>query len=184
MRRCRASPTAGRSRFKLVGMKSGWADAEPGKRELAMKPLLPHFCKGDLPCFATFRTEVGVELPPAARDRVLARFLEEHGKRYALFAAVVMADHAHVVLQALHAEQGWPFDLGSILTSLKEGSALAVRKMAGENGRVWQEETFTVELRTQEILDDKCEFVRQNPVRSRVAKKPEDYAWLWLSARM
>ena len=49
---------------------------------------------------------------------------------------------------------------------------------------MWQDETFTVELRTQEILDGKCEFVRQNSVRSQVVKKPEDYAWLWLSARM
>jgi hypothetical protein len=57
-------------------------------------------------------------------------------------------------------------------------------KGVGGKGPVWQEETFTVELRSQETLDSKCEFVRQNPVRSQVVKTPEDYAWLWLSARM
>jgi hypothetical protein len=165
-------------------MKRGWLDAEMARREVLAQPLAPLFHKSDLPCFATFRTESGLELSSAARDQVLTRFLEEHGQRYALFAAVVMADHAHVVLQALHAERGWPFDLASILTSLKEGSALAVRKFIGGNGRVWQDETFTVELRSQEILDDKCEFVRQNPVRTHLVKKPEDYAWLWMSARM
>lgn len=151
---------------------------------VAPELLVPHFHKKDLSVFATFRTEAGLELPPAARDRVLDRFPEEHGNRYALFAAVVMADHAHVVLQATQTERGWSFDPASILTSLKESSALEVRKRLGGNGRVWQDETFTVELRTQEILDGKCEFVRQNSVRSQVVKKPEDYAWLWLSARM
>ena len=165
-------------------VKLGWASAIPAKHAAAAELLVPHFHKKDLPLFATFRTEAGLELTPVARDRVLARFLEEHGSRYVLFAAVVMGDHAHVVLQATQAERGWPFDLGSILTSLKEGSALEARKCLGGNAPVWQDETFTVELRSQEILDDKCEFVRQNPVRSRVVKKPEDYAWLWLSARM
>jgi hypothetical protein len=173
----------GLSAAEAGSVKSKWAHTPPAKRELAPDLPIPHFYGNDLPWLATFRTEAGLELPPAARDCVLARFLEEHGSRYAMFAAVVMADHAHVVLQALQAERGWPFDLSSILTSLKEGSALAVRKFAGKYPRVWQEEMFTVELRSQEILDDKCEFVRQNPVRSRVVKKPEDYAWLWLSAR-
>jgi hypothetical protein len=178
------SQTAGRRGFKLEGMKSGWAGEEAARRALAMEPLVPRFYKGDLPCFATFRTEGGLELTPAARDRVVSRCLEEHGSRYALFALVVMADHTHVVLQALHAERGWPFDLASVLVSLKEGSALDVRKVMGGKGPVWQDETFTVELRSQESLDSKCEFIRQNPVRTRVVKTPEDYAWLWLSAQV
>jgi REP element-mobilizing transposase RayT len=164
-------------------MKSEPANSEL-ERTVTSAPLAPHFLKGDLPYFATFRTEGGIELPPRARDQVLTRCLEEHGSRYALFAMVVMADHVHLILQTLHAERGWPFDLVSILTSLKEGSALALRKALGGNALVWQAETFTVELRSQEIFDNKCEFIRQNPVRSRVVKKPEDYAWLWLSARM
>ena len=165
-------------------MKSCWRADPSAKHALEMEPVAPRFYKGELPCFAIFRTEGGLELTPAARDRVLARCLEEHGTRYALFAAVVMADHTHLVLQALHPERGWPFDLKSILVSLMESSALAVRKVLGGKGPVWQEETFTVELRSQETLDSKCEFVRQNPVRSQVVKTPEDYSWLWLSARM
>ena len=121
-------------------VKIGWASAIPAKHAIEAELLVPHFHKKDLPLFATFRTEAGLELLPAARDKVLARLLEEHGNRYVLFAAVVMGDHAHVVLQASHAERGWPFDVGSILTSLKEGSALEVRKCLGGNLRVWQDE--------------------------------------------
>jgi putative transposase len=164
-------------------MKLGWAHAEPAKGDPAERLLEPHFHKNDMPCFATMRTEGSFELPPAARDRILARYLEEHGKRYALFAAVVMPDHAHLVLQALHAEQGWPFDAGSILVSLREGSALDARKVLGGSSPLWQMEMLTVELRSQEMVDEKCEFVRQNPVRWKAVKTPEDYRWLWLSVR-
>src|SRR5580692_3393406 len=162
-------------------MKSGPSNAHTAGMDAAGAPLDPHFHKGDMPCFATFRTEGGIELPPAARDRILSRFLEEHGKRYAIFAAVVMADHAHLVLQALHAERGWPFDVESILVSLREGSALDAQKALGGNGLMWQREMLTVDLRSQEMLDEKCAFVRQNPVRWRAVKTPEDYRWLWLS---
>jgi len=165
-------------------MKSGWADAEAVKRQQAGNPLTPHFQKGDMPCFATFRALGNLELPPAARDRALARYLGEHGKRYALFAAVVMSDHAHLVLQALHAERGWPFDITSILASLKEGSELEIRRSLGGTGPVWQDETLILDLRSQSALDAKCEFVRQNPVRWKAVRTPEEYAWLWLSARM
>lgn len=165
-------------------MKLGWLQTDARRPDPAEKALEPHFLKNDTPCFATMRTEGGLELPPAARDRILARYLEEHGKRYALFAAVVMGDHAHLVLQALHAERGWPFDVGSILASLQDGSAQEARKVMSGKGPLWQPEMLTVELRSQEMLDEKCEFVRQNPVRWKAVKAPEDYRWLWLSARM
>lgn len=165
-------------------MRSGSANTEATKQAAAGHLLAPHFRKGDMPAFATFRTEGGYELSPAARDRVLTRCLEEHGKRYGLFAAVVMADHLHLVLQALYAERGWPFDLNSVLAALKDGTAQAVRKVIRGNTPVWQAETFTVELRSQDVLDEKCEFVRQNPVRWGVVKTPEDYLWLWLNPRL
>lgn len=164
-------------------MKLGWTHVEPAKADLGVGSLDPHFHKDDMPCFVTMRTEGGLELPPAARDPILARYLEEHGKRYALFAAVVMADHAHLVLQALHADRGWPFDLPSILVGLREGSGLNARKAIGGSGPLWQLEMLTIELRSQEMLDEKCEFVRQNPVRWKAVKTPEDYRWLWLSMR-
>ena len=71
----------------------------------------------------------------------------------------------------------------AILEILKEKTSQAARKALRGNGPVWQAETFTVALRSQEALDEKCEFVRQNPVRWAAVKTPEDYAWLWISAR-
>lgn len=94
-----------------------------------------------------------------------------------------MADHAPLVPQALHAERGWPFDVGSILVSLPEGWALNARKALGGNASLWQREMLTVELRSQEMLNGKCEFVRRNLVRWKAVKTPEDYRWVWVSGR-
>ena len=85
-----------------------------------------------------------------------------------------MADHAHLVPQALHAEPGWPFDVGSILLSLPEGSALNARKALSGSASLWQREMLTVELRSQEMLNEKCEFVRRNAVRWKAVKTAED----------
>ena len=164
----------------LAAMKTGPPEGAAADAER----LLPHFYKDEPPVFATFRTEGTLALPPPAREAVLERVLREHGQRYAVFALIVMQDHVHLVLQALHAERGWPFDTTSILKGLKEGTELAVRKMLAVSGSVWQEDMFTVELRSQEALDDKCAWVRQNPVRSKLVRNPEEYAWLWMSAHV
>jgi hypothetical protein len=35
-------------------------------------------------------------------------------------------------------------------------------------------------LRSQESFEAKLEYLRQNPVRQGLVKKPEDYQWLWV----
>jgi hypothetical protein len=36
-------------------------------------------------------------------------------------------------------------------------------------------------LRSDESLKEKCEYIRQNPVRRGLVKRPEDYRWLWVN---
>ena len=36
-------------------------------------------------------------------------------------------------------------------------------------------------LRSDESLKEKCEYIRQNPVKAALVQKPEDYRWLWVS---
>ena len=76
-------------------------------------------------------------------------------------------------------EEGWVYGLPAILKSVKGASARSVNKLAGSSGPVWKEESFDHVLRSQESLEDKLEYIRQNPTRRGLAKKPEDYRWLW-----
>jgi REP element-mobilizing transposase RayT len=141
---------------------------------------LPHYQKAGRALFVTFCKGNRIPFPPAARDAVLQHCLHDHGKRYELHAAVVMPDHVHLLLTPLRDEEGWPYALPLILKLLKGTSARTVNKLSSSSGPVWQEESFDHVLRSQESLNEKREYIRQNPVRRGLAKKPEDYKWLWV----
>ena len=101
-------------------------------------------------------------------------------KKVHLHAAVIMPDHVHLLLTPLCDETGWPYGLPAILKLIKGISARNVNKLQGTAGPIWQEESFDHVLRSQESLKEKQEYIRQNPVRRGLVKKPEDYRWLWV----
>jgi REP element-mobilizing transposase RayT len=119
-------------------------------------------------------------LPEPARDRMLAHCLYDHGKRIQLSAAVVMPNHVHLLFWALRDDSGWPFPLVTIMHSLKSASAHTINKIMGRSGPLWDEESFDHVLRSWESWEEKREYIRQNPVRAGLVRKPEDYRWLWL----
>jgi putative transposase len=141
---------------------------------------LPHYQKAGRAVFVTFCKGTRIAFASEARDAVLQHCLHDHGKRYELHAAVVMPDHVHLLLTPLRDEKGWPYSLPTILKLLKGTSARSVNKLEGSNGPVWQEESFDHVLRSQESFEKKLEYLRQNPVRRGLVKKPEDYKWLWV----
>ncbi len=98
-----------------------------------------------------------------------------------LFAAVVMPDHVHLLLRALRDKRGWPIPLVEIMQSLKSATAHRINKLLSRSGPVWQEESLDHVLRSDESLDEKREYIRQNPVKAGLVRKPEDYRWLWLN---
>lgn len=71
-----------------------------------------------------------------------------------------------------------------ILQSLKGASAHSINKASGRHGPVWEEESFDHVLRSYESLEEKLEYIRQNPVKRNLAKKPDEYRWLWVAPRI
>jgi putative transposase len=65
------------------------------------------------------------------------------------------------------------------MQAIKGASAHSVNKLLGRRGQLWQEEYFDHVVRTYENLRQKIEYIRQNPVRRKLARVPEDYPWLW-----
>ena len=141
---------------------------------------LPHYQKAGRALFVTFCKANRIVFAPQARDAMLQHCLHDHGRRYDLHAAVVMPDHVHLLLSPLRDEKDWPYSLPTILKALKGTSARSVNKLSGASGPVWQEESFDHVLRSQESFAKKLEYLRQNPVRRGLVKKPEDYKWLWV----
>lgn len=141
---------------------------------------LPHYQKAGRVVFITFRKGNRIAFSPEARDTILHHCLHDRGKRYDLHAAVVMPDHVHLLLTPLRDEKGWPYSLPTILKLLKGTSARSINKLLNSSGPVWQEESLDHVVRSQESFEEKQEYIRQNPVRRGLAKRPEDYKWLWI----
>ncbi len=141
---------------------------------------LPHYQKADRPLFVTFRKHNRDPFSAAERDLVLQHCFYDHRRKIQLHAVVVMPDHVHLVLTPLRDAEGWPLSLSAILKALKGTSARSINKFRESGGPVWQEESFDHVVRSEESFDEKVEYIRQNPVRRGLVKKPEDYAWLWV----
>ena len=153
----------------------------PSAPKYQYRRRLPHFQKSDAPLFITFSQAGPLVLPEDARDLILNHRLREHGVRIELFAAVVMPDHVHLLLRALRDERGWPIPLVEIMQGLKGATAHRINKLLRRSGPVWEEESFDHVLRSDESLEDKREYIRQNPVKAGLVQRPEDYRWLWLN---
>jgi REP element-mobilizing transposase RayT len=143
---------------------------------------LPHFQKSGGPLFVSFCKLIREPLPPAARDLVLQHCLCDHGRTVLLHAAVVMPEHVHLLLTPLRDSEGWPIPLSKILKRIKGTAARSVNRLLGTEGPVWQEESFDHVLRSDESLEEKLEYIRQNPVRRGLVKTPEEYPWLWVES--
>lgn len=183
-----------------------------GTRLMSSTPLakyryrrrLPHLQKADCDLFVTFCTARKV-LPPEARDLVLEHCLREGGilpfanhtanlkgeraratlaPRADLHAVVVMPDHVHLLLQPLRDNRGWPVPLVDILQCLKGATAHRINKLLGTSGPVWEEESFDHVLRSNDGLQEKAEYIRQNPVRRSLVRRPEQYRWLWINPKL
>ncbi len=151
-------------------------------RHYAYRRRLPHYQKPGVATFVTFRKLLRGDFTNRARTAILDRCLHDNGKKYNLYAAVIMPDHVHLLLAPLSDENGWPFSLPSILKSLKGTSARSANEAMGAEGPVWQEESFDHVLRSDESMAQKLEYIRQNPVRKGLAAKPESYPWLWIDS--
>jgi RecG-like helicase/REP element-mobilizing transposase RayT len=148
------------------------------------KRRLPHFEKP----WAIYAVTIGTKkrrcLSPKARSIALDTLRYFHNKRYELFAACVMPDHVHFLIQP------WPkqnddsgnvifWSLKKLLHSIKSYSAHAINKTERERGGVWEKERFNRYIRSQPDLIEKFDYILRNPWDSGVAKPGEDYSWVW-----
>ena len=154
--------------------------AVPAKPALAAyKRKLPHFQKPGRAFFITFVTHRRWVLPPEVRALVLDCIIAGHTVRFQLHAAVVMPDHAHLLLSPGVDERGDVFGLAQIMNSIKGASAHAVNRAMARKGHVWQEESFDTMLRSDESIRQKAEYICANPVRAGLVSHEDEWPWTW-----
>ena len=74
-----------------------------------------------------------------------------------------------------------PFEnpVSDVMKRIKGSSAREVNRLTGDFGSLWQREYFDRQLRSDEDVRAKAEYIAMNPVRAGLVTKPDDYPWLW-----
>ena len=117
-------------------------------------------------------------LPDQHRNIVLSCCCHDDHTKYDLHVAVVMPDHVHLILTLLTDELLREVNsLFGIMKAIKGASAHAMNRLMAVTGTVWQEESFDHVLRSSESLDDKIQYVLQNPLRRGLVCDWKQYKW-------
>jgi len=149
------------------------------------KRRLPHFERPWGKYHITFSTRDRRPLTEPARRIVLESLVHGHRTgRYCLFAAAVMPDHVHVLLEP-QPKEGTPeggtvfHNLSEILHSVKSFTAHEINKLAGSTGPVWEKESFDTLIRSEADLHEKYRYVVDNPRSAGLVRPDGTYPFLW-----
>lgn len=104
---------------------------------------------------------------------------KQDGLKFDLHAVVVMPDHARVLLSSLQRPDGCIYSIPEIMRAIKGVSGHRINVLLKRKGPVWQAESFDHVLRSNDSLEQKTDYVCQNPVRAGLVKKEGQYPWQW-----
>jgi REP element-mobilizing transposase RayT len=133
---------------------------------------LPHWTVGGSTYFITFRTSHSL-LSPEERRLLIDHLHLGNDKYYQLAAAVVMPDHAHLLLRPLPG-----FTLSRIMRGIKGAAARKINQRRHSSRSVWQDESWDRIVRDAAELDEKLQYMLNNPVKAGLVKEIQEYdAW-------
>lgn len=132
---------------------------------------LPHWKLEGSTYFITFRMAEG-DLSPDERTLILEHVQSGHDKFYTLIAAVVMPDHVHILLRPQP-----DYELSRIMKGTKGVTARKINELRASTGVIWQDESFDRIMRDQAELDEKLNYMLNNPVKRGLIEDPWQYPW-------
>jgi REP element-mobilizing transposase RayT len=136
---------------------------------------LPHLEMPGATYFVTFRCHSKFQLPPQARDLVMTLIQGQDHKTIDLDAAVVMPDHVHAIFRVIE-----PYTLSQVLQQMKCRSSRQINELLSRQGRVWLVESFDHIIRHAAELEEKIEYIQQNPGKQGLEENPGGYRWLFV----
>ncbi len=117
------------------------------------------------------------------------KYCQEH-KGLELFAWCIMTNHVHLVIRAKEGA-----DLSGILRDFKKFTSKAIKTAITENiqesrkewllkqfetpsgFRFWRTDNKPIELWSNDVIDQKIDYIHQNPVEEGLVFKVEDYVY-------
>jgi len=127
--------------------------------------------------FVTFSIK-NLELTPEARDIIADSIKIPHKKLYLLSVATIMPDHVHLLFQPIKKENDTYYSLQEILQPIKSSTSHRINRLLGRKGALWLGESYDRIVRNEKEWKEKCDYIKNNAVKSGLVEKPEDYPWL------
>jgi len=145
---------------------------------------LPHYERPHGIYAVTFSTRHRTALHPEWRDLILTAARHFHGKRYDLFAAAVLKDHVHLLLQPFVKEHDTAgplvfYSLPELLHSIKSYTAHEIAKLAGGANFSWEQEYFDRLIRSDAELKEQFAYITANLWKEDPAHGAEQDRWSW-----
>ena len=98
--------------------------------------------------------------------------------RYIFFRWVIMPNHVHVqMLPMVNSKTGKYFELEKILHSIKSYTGNEANKILKREGQFWQHESYDHIIRDEKEFYRIWNYIDYNPVKARLCKSIEDWAW-------
>jgi len=142
---------------------------------------LPHWEQPGAVYFITI-TQPEDTSPPLTHPlvaNILTRALHHgDGKRYDLYAYVLMPDHVHMIIRPLKRGKG-TVPLSEIMQSLKGATAHRVNSALQRRGQLWLDESYDRIIRDKEEYREKMRYLEANPVRAGLVERADQWAWTW-----
>ena len=119
----------------------------------------PHLQVKGATYFVTFRTRY-TRLSSEEQQCILDHLVGDNNRFYTLISAVVMPDHVHLLIIPFKR-----YSLSRIMKGIKGVSARKINKMRQTTGSIWQDESFDRIIRNQKELNEKLQYMANNPVK-------------------
>ena len=142
---------------------------------------MPHWQQPGKVYFLTWRCKKGKILSPEECTVTLEALRYWDDRKWTLYAAVIMPDHVHALVQPLALSEGeGVYDLAEIIHSVKSFCVHKINRQRGSGGSIWQDERFDRIVRDEAEFLEKWQYIMNNPLKQELVQRWEDYPWLYM----
>jgi putative transposase len=162
--------------------KTGGTGVSPVHSFKLTRRTLPHWQEPGRIYFITWCCKTGDVLSPEERTIALDSLHYWNGRKRTLYAAVIMPDHVHALVQPLPLPQSdGVYNLAEIIHNVKSFSAHQINRLRGSRGSLGQDERYDDRImRDDTEFLGKWQYIINNPLKRELAQRTEDYPWLYI----
>jgi putative transposase len=161
--------------------KQGGTGVSPVQSFKITRRTLPHWQEPGRVYFITWHCKQDEVLSPEERTIALEGLHYWDGRKWTLYAAVIMPDHVHTLVQPLPLPQSTEvYDLAEIIHSVKSFSVHRINRLRGRRGSLWQDERYDRIVRDEAEFLEKWQYIMHNPLKQELVQRWEDYPCLFM----